>query len=91
VTQVPRGQRAGKSVSLSWRQMSMKCHDAVVLSSSRNSVSGRIDAAAIAFSIERVSAGRFRILRRVRSDIRSQSVGRYDRDDLMALDEPSQR
>jgi hypothetical protein len=39
----------------------MKCQNAVALSFSRSSVSGRIDAAVIAFSIERVSAGTFRI------------------------------
>src|SRR5215469_1174756 len=39
----------------------MKCHGRVVLSSSRNSVSGRIDAATIAFSTEPASVGTRRI------------------------------
>src|SRR5438132_4216257 len=61
VTQFPCGHRFGKSSSLFCMQISMKCHDAVYLSSLQNSVSGRIEAAAIAFSTESVCAGTPRI------------------------------
>ena len=56
VTQFPPGHRAGTSARRSCRQMSMKCQGAVDLSSSRNSLSGRIRAASIAVAIAHLSA-----------------------------------
>src|ERR1017187_505214 len=56
VTQYPRGHRAGTSARWSCRQMSMKCHGLVKGSSSRNSKSGRIEAASIAVAIALLSA-----------------------------------
>ena len=55
VTHAPSGHRADRSLLRSYRQMSMKCQAAVERSSSLNSVSGRTDAVAIAFSTEATS------------------------------------
>jgi hypothetical protein len=52
-------------------------------------VSGRIDAAAIAFSIETRIGRNAENLRNVWYGGRREIVGRYDRNDFMAFSEPS--
>src|SRR6202022_3887236 len=59
--QLPRGHRADTSRRSSCRQMLMKCHGAVALSSSRNLESGMVEAVYIAFAIAVLSAGTPRI------------------------------
>jgi len=67
----------------------MKCHGRVILSSSRNSVSGRIDAGTLAFST-RVLVGRYaQNLRHMRPGARRQIIGSHDRNYLVPLGEPS--